>query len=188
MTAISAAVGLVVALWVTAVHGPKPVAYSLTICGIVFYYLYCTNELFRRRMIVYWTAILVVVDYKFARRYSHRFASARVSLSTEATFSPARSLIRSNYWGGISRPLSPLVYRYFPEDTRVRESEAFWERVHRRNAQRTYRAFIALEGLWIKTGQYLSSRADVSTSTCKGFSRKEGGTGAKRSVFMHASK
>ncbi|KAK3041534.1 hypothetical protein RJ639_002220 [Escallonia herrerae] len=36
-----------------------------------------------------------------------------------------------------------------------------WEKAHQRNAKRVLRLIIELEGLWVKLGQYLSTRADV---------------------------
>ena len=36
-----------------------------------------------------------------------------------------------------------------------------WDRTHERNSKFLCKKFIALEGLWVKLGQYLSSRADV---------------------------
>ena len=41
------------------------------------------------------------------------------------------------------------------------KSEALWEAAHARNAAFLFRQFVALEGLWVKLGQFLSSRADV---------------------------
>ncbi|XP_031505668.2 protein ACTIVITY OF BC1 COMPLEX KINASE 8, chloroplastic-like isoform X2 [Nymphaea colorata] len=38
---------------------------------------------------------------------------------------------------------------------------ALWEIVHERNARRLLNLIIELEGLWVKLGQYLSTRADV---------------------------
>lgn len=38
---------------------------------------------------------------------------------------------------------------------------ALWERAHERNAKRVLNLIIQLEGLWVKLGQYLSTRADV---------------------------
>ncbi|XP_022731231.1 uncharacterized protein LOC111285862 [Durio zibethinus] len=38
---------------------------------------------------------------------------------------------------------------------------ALWEKVHERNAKRVLSLMIELEGLWVKLGQYLSTRADV---------------------------
>ncbi|KAI8547718.1 hypothetical protein RHMOL_Rhmol07G0217500 [Rhododendron molle] len=38
---------------------------------------------------------------------------------------------------------------------------ALWERLHERNAKRVLSLMIELEGLWVKLGQYLSTRADV---------------------------
>lgn len=36
-----------------------------------------------------------------------------------------------------------------------------WERAHERNAKRVLNLIVELEGLWVKLGQYLSTRADV---------------------------
>ncbi|TYH69706.1 hypothetical protein ES332_D05G073000v1 [Gossypium tomentosum] len=38
---------------------------------------------------------------------------------------------------------------------------ALWEKAHERNAKRVLSLIIKLEGLWVKLGQYLSTRADV---------------------------
>ncbi|KDP33424.1 hypothetical protein JCGZ_06995 [Jatropha curcas] len=38
---------------------------------------------------------------------------------------------------------------------------ALWERAHERNGRRILNLIIELEGLWVKLGQYLSTRADV---------------------------
>ena len=39
--------------------------------------------------------------------------------------------------------------------------DVMWERTHQRNAKRLLNLIIELEGLWVKLGQYLSTRADV---------------------------
>lgn len=36
-----------------------------------------------------------------------------------------------------------------------------WEKAHERNARRVLNLMVELEGLWVKLGQYLSTRADV---------------------------
>ncbi|KAL6549715.1 hypothetical protein OROMI_020203 [Orobanche minor] len=36
-----------------------------------------------------------------------------------------------------------------------------WEKAHERNAKRVLSLIVELEGLWVKLGQYLSTRADV---------------------------
>lgn len=36
-----------------------------------------------------------------------------------------------------------------------------WEKTHQRNAKRVLNLMVELEGLWVKLGQYLSTRADV---------------------------
>nr|GMC66037.1 Protein kinase [Ipomoea batatas]GMC88440.1 Protein kinase [Ipomoea batatas]GMD08523.1 Protein kinase [Ipomoea batatas] len=38
---------------------------------------------------------------------------------------------------------------------------ALWQKAHERNAKRVLNLMIELEGLWVKFGQYLSTRADV---------------------------
>ncbi|XP_052170060.1 uncharacterized protein LOC127786603 [Diospyros lotus] len=45
----------------------------------------------------------------------------------------------------------------------IRKSKrvALWEKAHERNAKRVLSLMIQLEGLWVKLGQYLSTRADV---------------------------
>ncbi|KAK9099726.1 hypothetical protein Scep_023156 [Stephania cephalantha] len=41
------------------------------------------------------------------------------------------------------------------------KSDLLWEKAHERNAKRVLNLIIELEGLWVKLGQYLSTRADV---------------------------
>ncbi|KAI9097610.1 hypothetical protein K1719_025381 [Acacia pycnantha] len=41
------------------------------------------------------------------------------------------------------------------------KQSALWEKAHERNARRVLNLMIELEGLWVKLGQYLSTRADV---------------------------
>ncbi|PKA51417.1 putative aarF domain-containing protein kinase [Apostasia shenzhenica] len=41
------------------------------------------------------------------------------------------------------------------------KEDALWEKTHERNARRLLNLIIELEGLWVKMGQYLSTRADV---------------------------
>jgi aarF domain-containing kinase len=38
---------------------------------------------------------------------------------------------------------------------------AMWEKAHERNAKRILKLIIEMEGLWVKLGQYMSTRADV---------------------------
>ncbi|XP_028802286.1 uncharacterized protein LOC114757407 isoform X2 [Neltuma alba] len=45
--------------------------------------------------------------------------------------------------------------------TRKSKQAALWEKAHERNAKRVLNLMIELEGLWVKLGQYLSTRADV---------------------------
>ncbi|GAA0186262.1 ATP-binding cassette [Lithospermum erythrorhizon] len=41
------------------------------------------------------------------------------------------------------------------------KQDALWKKAHERNAKRVLKAMVELEGLWVKLGQYLSTRADV---------------------------
>ncbi|XP_039117743.1 probable protein kinase UbiB isoform X1 [Dioscorea cayenensis subsp. rotundata] len=41
------------------------------------------------------------------------------------------------------------------------KKSAIWEKTHERNAKRVLNLIIELKGLWVKLGQYLSTRADV---------------------------
>lgn len=45
--------------------------------------------------------------------------------------------------------------------TRKSKRAALWEKAHERNARRVLNLIVELEGLWVKLGQYLSTRADV---------------------------
>ncbi|KAI5082819.1 hypothetical protein GOP47_0002562 [Adiantum capillus-veneris] len=47
--------------------------------------------------------------------------------------------------------------KWMPQDRK----DKLWEITHERNAKRLLKAIIELEGLWVKLGQYLSTRADV---------------------------
>ncbi|KAK7293711.1 hypothetical protein RJT34_16584 [Clitoria ternatea] len=42
---------------------------------------------------------------------------------------------------------------------------ALWEKAHERNAKRILNLIIEMEGLWVKLGQYMSTRADVLPDT-----------------------
>merc|ERR1712176_185563 len=41
------------------------------------------------------------------------------------------------------------------------EVNQMWEDAHRRNAELIYKSIVALRGLWVKVGQFLSSRPDI---------------------------
>lgn len=43
-----------------------------------------------------------------------------------------------------------------------------YELTHARTAARVYQSIAQLRGMWVKTGQYISSRADVMPSVCVG--------------------
>lgn len=45
--------------------------------------------------------------------------------------------------------------------TKRSKRDILWEKAHERNARRVLKLIVELEGLWVKMGQYLSTRADV---------------------------
>ncbi|KAD4178588.1 hypothetical protein E3N88_27179 [Mikania micrantha] len=45
--------------------------------------------------------------------------------------------------------------------TKKSKRDGLWEKAHERNARRVLKLIVELEGLWVKLGQYLSTRADV---------------------------
>ena len=47
------------------------------------------------------------------------------------------------------------------DDKKEEKENELWDRAHERNSKYLCKKFISLEGLWVKLGQYLSSRADV---------------------------
>ncbi|KAJ3097729.1 hypothetical protein HDU97_004579 [Phlyctochytrium planicorne] len=98
--------------------------------------------LFFRRIFVLQLALTIYLSYKIAQ------VKVRVVLG------------KSEEEGAEEAPdLSEEV----KEKKRIRreKEDEVWERVHERNAKRAYKAIINLQGLWIKAGQYLSTRADV---------------------------
>lgn len=45
--------------------------------------------------------------------------------------------------------------------TKKSKRDDLWEKAHECNAKRVLNLIVELEGLWVKLGQYLSTRADV---------------------------
>ncbi|MQM03606.1 hypothetical protein Taro_036394 [Colocasia esculenta] len=76
-------------------------------------------------------------------------------------------------WGNIYRrrlkvfTLAFLIYLdYKTVQKRIKwfgrsRKTVIWEKTHERNAKRVLKLMVELEGLWVKFGQYLSTRADV---------------------------
>ncbi|KAK9279719.1 hypothetical protein L1049_013401 [Liquidambar formosana] len=76
-------------------------------------------------------------------------------------------------WGNIYRrrmkvfTVSLLIYldykalQHREKWTNKSKTSVLWEKAHERNAKRVLSLIIELEGLWVKLGQYLSTRADV---------------------------
>lgn len=73
-------------------------------------------------------------------------------------------------WCMTTMPIpSPLSYAFiYLQALQVREKwiksskrDELWEKAHESNAKRVLKLIVELEGLWVKLGQYLSTRADV---------------------------
>lgn len=63
----------------------------------------------------------------------------------------------------ISFPFLFLLQAVQQREKWIKKSKisALWQRAHERNAKRVLNLIIKLEGLWVKFGEYLSTRADV---------------------------
>lgn len=92
-------------------------------------------QLFRRRMRVYGLGASVFFDYKLTEWFTS--AGARGMRDGEEAAGGAM--------GGLEAQQHALV----------------WQALHRRNSQRVMQLMLDLRGLWVKAGQYLSSRPDV---------------------------
>ncbi|XP_024996181.1 uncharacterized protein LOC112529237 isoform X3 [Cynara cardunculus var. scolymus] len=80
---------------------------------------------------------------------------------------------RSMGWGNIYKrrmkvfSLAFLIYVDYKalqqreKITKRSKRDILWEKAHERNAKRVLKLIVELEGLWVKMGQYLSTRADV---------------------------
>ncbi|KAH9659204.1 hypothetical protein KPL70_023774 [Citrus sinensis] len=73
-------------------------------------------------------------------------------------------------WGNIYRrrmsifSMAILIYLDYKQREKWMDKSkisALWQRAHERNAKRVLNLIIKLEGLWVKFGEYLSTRADV---------------------------
>lgn len=65
---------------------------------------------------------------------------------------------------GILLPYILLLLKFVQQRakwTSKSQRSVLWEKTHERNAKRVLNLSIELEGLWVKLGQYLSTRADV---------------------------
>ncbi|KAL0312267.1 UNVERIFIED_CONTAM: hypothetical protein Sradi_5626000 [Sesamum radiatum] len=84
----------------------------------------------------------------------------------------ARKLIQMG-WGNIYKrrvkvfTLAILIYidykvlQHREKWTKNSKRADLWDKAHERNAKRVLKLIVQLEGLWVKLGQYLSTRADV---------------------------
>ncbi|XP_011082268.1 uncharacterized protein LOC105165093 [Sesamum indicum] len=84
----------------------------------------------------------------------------------------ARKLIQMG-WGNIYKrrvkvfTLAILIYidykvlQHREKWTKNSKRADLWDKAHERNARRVLKLIVQLEGLWVKLGQYLSTRADV---------------------------
>lgn len=61
----------------------------------------------------------------------------------------------------ISSPFYKQSLQLREKWTKSSKRAALWEKAHECNAKRLLNLIVELEGLWVKLGQYLSTRADV---------------------------
>ena len=54
-----------------------------------------------------------------------------------------------------------LAKRRAQNSQNLDEEDEIWERTHEENAERVHALMARLEGLWVKLGQYISTRTDV---------------------------
>lgn len=105
------------------------------------------GNIYRRRLKVFTAALLIYMDYKVKpiERFGHclAFSFNDYLLNFFSFQTKLKALQQREKW-------SSKVKR-----------EAMWDKAHERNAKRVLSLIIELEGLWVKLGQYLSTRADV---------------------------
>ncbi|CAM9520589.1 unnamed protein product, partial [Hapterophycus canaliculatus] len=95
---------------------------------------------------VYWTVMLLVVVFLV----EHQRRTEGLILRRIKTFCLAGTVI------GMLKMTRKLTQDMSPD-----ESEDTWADVHKLLAPFVYQSILDVAGMWVKTGQYLSSRADV---------------------------
>jgi aarF domain-containing kinase len=110
---------------------------------------------FRRRLKVFTVALTIYLDYKVASApfsldsFLYWFCSSKRTVFVK--------VCHLNNFHLFELQTVQKKDKWIAVDKR----DDLWERAHERNANRLLSAIIGLEGLWVKLGQYLSTRADV---------------------------
>eukprot|EP01138_Halocafeteria_seosinensis_P008176 gb/GECG01008356.1/.p1 GENE.gb/GECG01008356.1/~~gb/GECG01008356.1/.p1 ORF type:complete len:1576 (+),score=215.38 gb/GECG01008356.1/:1-4728(+) len=104
-----------------------------------------TADLFRRRMRVYGLSLGILADYKITQMY------------TDQHYEDEDDEVSKEH--GESKEEGTAGTENVDQD--VVDVDEIWSSLHRRNARRLYYVIRDLKGLWVKSGQYLSSRPDV---------------------------
>ncbi|CAI5956856.1 unnamed protein product [Closterium sp. NIES-64] len=140
-----------------------PVAAVVGAAGVCAGRVVYTNQLLQRQLRVFRVALRVFLDYK-VRALRSRPAPAPAPASSRPVPPRPAPLPRA--------PPCPALTQYYltyvcgallrlrVDDSSPR-SVTTWQRAHKRCARSVYAAMVQLEGLWVKVGQYLSTRADV---------------------------
>ncbi|KAI9360771.1 beta-lactamase/transpeptidase-like protein [Zopfochytrium polystomum] len=99
-------------------------------------------DLFFRRLYVLQLGLQVYLSYRIARLWVGLVVGTGGSGSDDSVGAAADSNNNNS-------------------DKAAAARDDFWNSVNQRNAKKLYRAIVSLQGLWIKAGQYISTRADV---------------------------
>ncbi|KAK3007535.1 hypothetical protein RJ639_013500 [Escallonia herrerae] len=121
------------------------------------------GNIYRRRMKVFSLAIVIYLDYKvhsFAWFLPYKVLVFRLHSVPEELLFCFLFLTSFFVANGVSG-LYPKALQQREKWTNKSKRATLWEKAHQRNAKRVLRLMIELEGLWVKLGQYLSTRADV---------------------------
>lgn len=124
------------------------------------------GTMFRRRMRVYGLAITMLADYKLMQwqwRLQRGMSDSEQLASGGSTLEDgAGDLDDSASIGGDSMgSTAGAAPGPADVDVLVAAEEGAWRLAHRRNAARMLALMTDLRGLWVKLGQYLSSRPDI---------------------------
>ncbi|GFS42000.1 ABC1 family protein [Actinidia rufa] len=113
-------------------------------------------NIYRRRMKVFTLAFVIYMDYKVCL-----IVMSSCMWKTKLPFLLwLKAFLSSSVRVGAAGVyLKALQQR--EKWTRKSKIADLWEKAHERNAKRVLSLMIELEGLWVKLGQYLSTRADV---------------------------
>lgn len=104
------------------------------------------GNIYRRRIRVFTMALVVYLDYKVSYVVFHTlfFLTTNKSIQLLTFFYLClQGVQQREKWTSKSK------------------QTALWEKAHERNAKRILKLILEMEGLWVKFGQYMSTRADV---------------------------